>query len=89
MQQINHPRLSAAQGMKSRDAGWLIMIWKGYERKRSMCNLRRYPRIFLEGHKETTKNIRHNNVPTGTRNWHITVKFSSVTTGANLQSCAA
>ena len=46
-------------------------------------------RIFPQEHKETTKNIHHNNAPTGTRNWHITVKFSSVATGANLQSCAA
>jgi len=84
MQRINHSRLSAAQGMKSRDVGWLMMIWKGYERKRSRCNFRWYPRIFLEGHKETTKNIRHNNAPIGTRNWHITVKFSNLTTGANL-----
>jgi hypothetical protein len=47
------------------------------------------PEFFFEGHKETTKNICYNNAPTGTRKWHITVKFNSVTNGANLQSCAA
>jgi hypothetical protein len=47
------------------------------------------PEFFFEGEKETTENICHNNALTGTRNWHVTVKFSSVTIGANLQSYAA
>jgi len=60
-----------------------MMIWKGYERKKAIWVQLSdgIQEFFFEGHKETTKNIRHNNVPTGTRNWHITVKFRSVTTG--------